>query len=201
MCPQDQFGNICAGAGKCRLKKNPGGVESAECVCAPGRVNYNCDTACPANTADGTVCNGHGTCDIKQTTDNYGNVKLKAMCTCAKNYLGTDCFHGCPTAKGNANACSGHGSCKLMGGAAVCNCVPGYSGKDCNSRVCGSQNSFFNPKISKCNCESGYTCCSKESSSAEKERDAAIEMLQQENKLLMDKVRTTKAELEATETS
>jgi len=195
MCPQDQFGNICAGAGKCKLTKNKDGLESAKCVCAPGRVNYNCDTSCPSNTADGTVCSGHGSCDIKQKTDTYGNVALSAVCNCKKNYLGVDCFHGCPTAKGNANACSGHGSCKLQGGGAVCKCTPGYSGKDCNERVCGSQNSFFNPKISKCNCELGFTCCSKEGSAEERERDAELEMLTRENALLMAKVRMAKVEL------
>ena len=86
-------------------------------------------------------------------------------------------------------------SCQLKGGGAVCKCVPGYSGKDCNERVCGSQNSFFNPKISKCNCELGFTCCSKEGSAEEKERDAELEMLSRENSLLMAKVRMAKAEL------
>lgn len=195
MCPKDQFGNICAGAGKCRIKKGKDGVEGAQCACAPGRVNYNCDTACPANTADGTVCSGHGSCSIKQETDNYGVVQLKAACQCSDNYLGTDCFHGCPTAKGNANACSGHGTCALQGGGAVCKCVNGYSGKDCNSRVCGSQKSFFNARIAKCNCEAGFTCCSKEKSTMDKERDAAIEMLLGENKAIMGQVRQAKEEL------
>lgn len=196
-CPTDEFGNICAGAGKCKLRQGADGVASAECVCFPGRVNYNCDTACPSNTADGTVCSGHGSCDIKQQTDNYGNVRLEAVCTCKPGFLGTDCFHGCPTAKGNTNDCSGHGVCKLEGGAAICKCSSGYSGKDCNERVCGSQNSFYNKDISKCTCETGYTCCSREGSNTDKERDAAIEMLQQENKLMVGKIRAMKQSLAA----
>lgn len=85
----------------------------------------------------------------------------------------------------------------MQGGGAVCKCVSGFSGKDCNERVCGSENSFFNDKISKCNCESGFTCCSKESSGIDKERDEAIEMLTRENELMMGKVRKAREELAA----
>jgi len=83
----------------------------------------------------------------------------------------------------------------MQGGGATCSCVSGFSGKGCNERVCGSQNSFFNEKISKCNCESGFTCCSKEGSAQGKERDAAIEMLTQENELMMGKVRKAREAL------
>jgi len=196
-CPGDQFGNICSGAGKCELRTGPTGDESAECACFPGRVNYNCDTACPSNTADGTVCSGHGECDIKQNTDNYGNVRLEATCTCQDGYLGNDCFHGCPTAPGNTNDCSGHGICKLQGGAAICKCSSGWSGGDCNERVCGSLQSFFNKDISKCTCEAGFTCCSRESSGTDSERDVAIEMLQQENGMMVGKIKTMKQSLAA----
>lgn len=194
-CPTDEFGNICAGAGKCELRTDPDGVQSAECTCFPGRVNYNCDTACPSNTADGTVCSGHGECEIKQMTDYQGHVRLEAICTCDDGYLGSDCFHGCPTAAGNTNQCSGHGVCKLEGGGAVCECTSGFSGSDCNTRVCGSQGSFYNEEISKCTCEAGFTCCSREGSSTDTERDAAIDMLQQENKVMVGKIRLMKEEL------
>lgn len=194
-CPTDEFGNICAGAGKCDLRTDPDGVQSATCACFPGRVNYNCDTACPSNSADGTVCSGHGECEIKQLTDFQGHVRLEASCTCDDGYLGNDCFHGCPTAAGSLSDCSGHGVCKLEGGAAVCDCSTGFSGSDCNERVCGSQGSFYNEEISKCTCEAGFTCCSREGSSADNERDAAIEMLKQENKVMLGKIRTMKESL------
>jgi hypothetical protein len=194
-CPTDEFGNICSGAGECSLRTSADDVESAECKCAPGRVNFNCDTACPSNTADGTVCSGHGECDIEQRTNEFGEVRLAATCKCHEGFLGNDCFHGCPTAPGNNADCSGHGVCKLQGGAAVCQCGSGYSGKDCNERVCGSMNSFFNDDIEKCTCEAGYTCCSREGSGTDKERDVAIEALQRENKLMMGKIRVMKRSL------
>jgi hypothetical protein len=85
--------------------------------------------------------------------------------------------------------------CKLEGGAAICDCSSGYSGADCSERVCGSQGSFFNKGISKCTCEAGFTCCSREGSNTDRERDAAIEMLQQENKMMVGKIKMMKGTL------
>jgi len=191
-CPLDKFGNICAGAGQCKAKTYDDGVEGAECLCAPGRVNYNCDIACPANSQDGTVCSGHGVCDVQQTTDSYGNVALNAVCKCENNFLGEDCFHGCPTVSGNTEACSGHGACSLVGGTAVCNCANGWGGDKCWERVCGSKKSFFNAAISKCTCEAGFTCCSREDEEKERERDTTVEMLMRENSLMRGKVEAAK---------
>lgn len=196
-CPVDAYNNVCAGAGKCQLKKYEDGVMGAKCLCAPGRVNYNCDAACPSNSADGTVCSGHGQCQISQQTDTYGNTKLAAVCKCQKGFMGEDCFHGCPTSKGNAGQCSGHGKCEFAAGTAACSCLAGWSGAACNERVCASPKSTFNKAIGKCTCEAGFTCCSREGSAEEDERDAAIAMLEQENGLLHSKLNMHKQKLQA----
>lgn len=193
-CPVDSYGNVCAGAGECQVKKYEDGVEGAECICPAGRVNFNCDTECPMNTQDGTVCSGHGKCEIRQKSDTYGNLRLDAVCKCLPNYLGEDCFHGCPVSA-EQQQCSGHGECLLQAGGAFCSCANGWSGNKCDERVCGSNKSFFNTDISKCTCEAGFTCCSRESGNKDKERDTTIQLLNRENSLMRGKVMAAKKQL------
>merc|ERR1711924_443428 len=70
-------GDFCSGQGSCYIReedlaeKRP---KRAECTCEAGFKGFTCDQECPKD-ADGTICGGHGTCDLK-----YG----KAVCVCTK---------------------------------------------------------------------------------------------------------------------
>jgi hypothetical protein len=48
----------------------------------------------------------------------------------------------------------------------MCECNAGFSGKDCEHRVCSTANSLFDTKTSRCLCEPGYTCCSRKEGAA-----------------------------------
>jgi len=39
-------------------------------------------------------------------------------------------------------------------------CNVGRSGNACGTKICGTENSLFDAKESRCLCEPGYTCCS-----------------------------------------
>jgi len=187
-CPTDAYGNVCSGAGSCVEKEHEDGVLGTACECKLGHVNFNCDSSCPINSADGQVCSGHGACEVTESTDISGQSNLRGSCLCNEGYLGDDCAHGCPTSEGNALPCSGHGVCAFVGGSAACQCESGWVGSSCTDRACVSSGSVFLNKIDKCQCETGYTCCSRETEEQEGERDATIAMMLQQKKLARSKL-------------
>lgn len=187
-CPTDLYGNVCSGVGKCVEKEHEDGVLGTACECQDGYVNFNCDASCPRNSADGSLCSGHGSCEVTETTDISGQSRLSGSCTCDEGFLGDDCAHGCPTAEGNMLPCSGHGICSFKGGDASCHCESGWVGNACADRACVSQGSVFLGKIDKCQCETGYTCCSREGKQEDVERDATIKMMTQQKKMARSKL-------------
>jgi len=138
------------------------------------------------------VCGGHGECTLDSSINADGSIKLEGKCKCDAFYLGDDCFHGCP------NKCSGHGKCELNEqDGAVCKCESNFMGADCSAAVCGKEggSSFLNSEIGKCTCEKGLTCCSRESTKEEKERDATLTMLTKENALMASKLKTLQTKM------
>merc|ERR1711934_25695 len=187
-CPTDLYGNVCAGVGKCVEKEHEDGVLGTECECQEGYVNFNCDASCPRNSADGGICSGHGSCEVTETTDISGQSRLSGSCQCDEGFLGDDCAHGCPTTEGSLLSCSGHGLCSFLGGQASCQCESGWVGRSCAERACVSQNSVFLGKIDKCQCETGFTCCSKEAPEESDERDSTLKIMVQQKKMARSKL-------------
>merc|ERR1712159_77688 len=197
-CPTDLYGNVCSGGGKCVEKEHEDGVLGTACECQDGYVNFNCDASCPRNSADGSLCSGHGSCEVTETTDISGQSRLSGSFTCDEGFLGDDCAHGCPTAEGNMLPCSGHGICSFKGGDASCHCESGWVGNACVDRACVSQGSVFLGKIDKCQCETGYTCCSREGKQEDVERDATIKMMTQQKKMARSKLAMLERQLRST---
>jgi hypothetical protein len=187
-CPTDLYGNVCSGVGQCIEKTHEDGVLGTACECQEGFVNFNCDSSCPRNSADGGICSGHGACQVTETTDISGQSRLSGSCECDEGFLGDDCAHGCPTTEGSLLSCSGHGLCSFLGGQASCQCESGWVGKACADRACVSQNSVFLGKIDKCQCETGFTCCSKEAPEESDERDSTLKIMVQQKKMARSKL-------------
>eukprot|EP00658_Telonema_sp_P-2_P080900 TRINITY_DN8149_c0_g1_i12.p1 TRINITY_DN8149_c0_g1~~TRINITY_DN8149_c0_g1_i12.p1 ORF type:complete len:322 (-),score=56.79 TRINITY_DN8149_c0_g1_i12:211-1176(-) len=185
-CPTDLYGNICAGVGKCVEKQHDDGLVGTECICEPGFVNFNCDSSCPRNSADEAICSGHGECQVTESTDISGQSTLRGTCSCHDGFLGDDCSHGCPSE--GVTPCTGHGVCSFRGGNSACECESGWVGSACADRACVSQGSVFLGNIDKCQCESGYTCCSRENPEQVEERDETLRMMMHQKKLAESKL-------------
>jgi hypothetical protein len=84
--------------------------------------------------------------------------------------------------------CSGHGICSFRGGDAACHCESGWVGDSCSDRACVSQGSTFLGKIDKCQCETGFTCCSREDKEQDGERDATVKMMKQQQMMARSKL-------------
>eukprot|EP00505_MAST-04D_sp_SCG-Rhode-Island_P003308 Stramenopile-MAST_4_protein_3308 len=117
-----------------------------ECICNTedgySGAAQGCQTYCPGN------CYGHGTCDASLKLCNCestytgggcmsrtcpicanGGVcdRLSWSCTCPEGWRGELCTHvTCP------NDCSSLGECLNSG---ICKCLPGYTGKDCSTKI------------------------------------------------------------------
>merc|ERR1711934_777315 len=97
-------GDFCSGQGSCYIREE----DLAE--------------KCPKH-ADGTICGGHGTCDLK-----YG----KAVCVCTYGWRGADCTKSCPRNE-RGQVCSTKGACAMdKNGEAICRCKSGFGGSDCS---------------------------------------------------------------------
>merc|ERR1712159_408498 len=167
-CPgrEKGSGDFCSGKGSCYIReedlaeKRP---KRAECTCEAGFKGFTCDQECPKD-AEGTICGGHGTCDLK-----YG----KAVCVCTYGFRGKDCTKSCPRNE-RGQVCSTKGSCAMdKDGNAVCRCKSGYGGSDCSiscpgidatGKPCngnGSCDIDVEKKVGKCSCHKthmGETC-------------------------------------------
>eukprot|EP00658_Telonema_sp_P-2_P030827 TRINITY_DN2320_c0_g1_i1.p1 TRINITY_DN2320_c0_g1~~TRINITY_DN2320_c0_g1_i1.p1 ORF type:complete len:753 (-),score=191.29 TRINITY_DN2320_c0_g1_i1:289-2547(-) len=127
-CPggDKSSGSFCSGHGSCYIReedlaeKRP---KRAECTCEPGFKGFSCDKACPRDGA-GTICGGHGTCDMKDE---------KAVCVCTYGWRGLDCTTACPRNE-RGQVCSTNGLCAIdkQTNNAVCRCKPGFGGNDCS---------------------------------------------------------------------
>merc|ERR1712072_1239025 len=118
-------GDFCSGQGSCYIRegdlaeKRP---KRAECSCEAGFKGFTCDQECPKD-ADGTICGGRGTCDLK-----YG----KAVCVCTYGWRGADCTKSCPRNE-RGQVCSTKGACAMdKDGEAICRCKSGFGGSDCS---------------------------------------------------------------------
>merc|ERR1711865_579609 len=103
-CPgrDKSTGDFCSGTGSCYIRdedlaeKRP---KRAECTCEAGFKGFSCDKECPKD-GDGTICGGHGTCDLKWE---------KAECFCTYGWRGADCTKPCPRNE-RGQVCSTHAS-------------------------------------------------------------------------------------------
>jgi len=148
-CPVSKNGQICSERGMCTFSEDE---SSAKCDCKDGFEGPSCSHTCPVSS--GKICSGHGKCD-------FNKAEGTAACKCADEFTGATCSQTCP-ADENGTICSGNGKCSLKDNQAVCKCNAGHTGKDCEHRVCGTANSLFDTKTSRCLCEAGYTCCSRD---------------------------------------
>jgi hypothetical protein len=127
-CPgrDKNSGDFCSGHGSCYIRdedlaeKRP---KRAECTCEAGFKGFSCDKECPKD-GDGTICGGHGTCDLKWE---------KAQCVCTYGWRGDDCTKPCPRNE-RGQVCSTHGFCAIdkESGDALCRCKSGFGGADCS---------------------------------------------------------------------
>eukprot|EP00656_Telonema_subtile_P055040 TRINITY_DN83_c0_g1_i1.p1 TRINITY_DN83_c0_g1~~TRINITY_DN83_c0_g1_i1.p1 ORF type:complete len:756 (-),score=238.53 TRINITY_DN83_c0_g1_i1:301-2568(-) len=127
-CPgrDKNSGDFCSGQGSCFIRdedlaeKRP---KRAECTCEAGFKGFSCDKECPRDT-EGTICGGHGTCDLKFE---------KAVCLCTYGWRGEDCSTACPRNE-RGQVCSTNGVCAVdkKSGAAECRCKSGFGGSDCS---------------------------------------------------------------------
>lgn len=152
-CPTSKNGEVCSRRGMCTPTEDK---KAAQCDCKDGYVGPSCSHICPKS--NGAICAGHGKCSFDARDGG-------AVCKCAKDFAGATCSESCPKDE-NGTICNGNGSCKLKDNLAVCECNAGFSGKDCEHRVCSTANSLFDTKTSRCLCEPGYTCCSRQSMEA-----------------------------------
>jgi fibrillin 1 len=168
-CPTSLSGEICSNRGMCFPQETEG---KAKCECKEGFVGKACSLSCPRGD-EGSICSGHGKCRA------HGN---SAVCKCHKDFTGGTCSKGCPKDK-DGTICSGFGRCALKDNMAQCECNVGHTGKHCENRVCGTENSLFDEKTSRCLCEPGYTCCSAKKlsmlMSTESESTATVQSLEE----------------------
>jgi hypothetical protein len=127
-CPgrDSNSGDFCSGQGSCYIRdedlaeKRP---KRAECSCEAGFKGFSCDKECPKD-ADGAICGGHGSCDLKFE---------KAVCVCSYGWRGDSCTKPCPrNERGQVCSTKGHCAIDKQSGEGVCRCKSGYGGNDCS---------------------------------------------------------------------
>merc|ERR1712028_262095 len=125
---------------------------------------FSCDKECPKD-GDGTICGGHGTCDLKWE---------KAQCVCTYGWRGDDCSITCPGLRETGQACNGNGHCEVdtEKREASCKCKKTHMGEACTHRcpmdphsdlACGGElrgmcvkDSEAVPSGTRCECKEPY---------------------------------------------
>ena len=119
------------------------GVEvDGVCACIYGYAGSLCELLCPRGW-DGTVCDGHGTCETANDT--------VAVCRCSDGYYGEACTVRC-----DAVTCGRLGLVQSVCDAyGVCRCAPGWAGASCG--VCADN--AWGPSCARaCGCGGHGTC-------------------------------------------
>merc|ERR1711957_1063892 len=151
----------CSGKGSCVPKGS-----AMQCMCKEGWLGKDCSIPCPTS-ASGEICGKRGMWLLSSTGKT-------AKCECKAGYIGLECAQVCPKSDAGA-VCSGNGKCSLKDNTAECKCNVGFSGKDCETRICTTENSLFDAKTSRCLCEAGFTCCSQKKLMAMMESERSTE--------------------------
>jgi hypothetical protein len=121
LCAEGRFGQWCAHGRTCVAGTlNDGILGDGQCTCDAGHYGSSCQFTCPGSQS---VCSGRGVCSDGTTGD--------GTCSCSAGYVGDACELSCPGSD-EGTECSGHGSCVVDGTQTVCQCDPGYGGRDCS---------------------------------------------------------------------